>query len=84
MVENQQRRKYQIQDKLNELTRDIQLRDSALTRDAAIAQAISVMHAEDQELGGINASLPQNVQRLRDFKAEARELLGTLPESGDV
>ena len=84
MVENQQRRKYQIQDKLNELVRDIQLRDSSLTRQAAIEQAISVMHAEDQELVGINGSLPQNVQRLRDFKTEAKELLATLPESGDV
>jgi hypothetical protein len=84
LVENQQRRKYQIQDKLNELTRDIQLRDSALTRETAIAQAISVMHAEDQELVGINNSMPNNVQRLRDFKTEAKELLGALPESVDV
>jgi hypothetical protein len=84
LVENQQRRKYQIQDKLNELIRDIQLRDSSLAREAAVAQAISVMHAEDQELVGINSSLPQNVRRLWDFKAEAKELLGSLPESGDV
>lgn len=84
ILENQQRRKYEIQAKLNELVRDIQLKDGSLSREAALKQAISVMHAEDQELVGLNSLLPQNIQKLRDFKGEARELLGALPESGDV
>lgn len=84
LVENQQRRKYEIQSKLTELVRDIQLRDSTLSREAAVAQAVGLMHAEDQELVGINTSLPQGVQKLRDFRGEAKELLASLPESGDV
>jgi hypothetical protein len=84
LVENQQRRKYEIQSKLTELVRDVQWRDRTLSREAAVAQAVALMHAEDQELVGINASLPQGVQKLRDFKGEAKELLSALPESGDV
>lgn len=84
ILENQQRRKYEIQSKLNELVRDLQLRDAKLSRDAALAQAISLMHAEDQELAGLNGLLPQNIQKLKDFKSEAKELLALLPESGDV
>lgn len=44
-----------------------------------MAQAVSLMQAEERELGGINNSLPPNVQRLREFKAEAKELLVALP-----
>ena len=84
LVENQQRRKYEIQAKLTELVRDLQLRDSTLARESAVTQGITLMHAEDQELVGINNSLPQNVQKLRDFKSDAKELLTSLPESGDV
>ena len=84
LVENQQRRKYEIQSKLTELVRDLQLRDSTLARESAVTQGVALMHAEDQELVGINNSLPQNVQKLRDFKSDAKELLSSLPESGDV
>ncbi|MCW5631160.1 MAG: hypothetical protein KIT47_19975 [Rhodoferax sp.] len=84
LLENQQRRKYEIQNKLNELIRDIQLRDASLTREAAMMQGISLMQAEDQELVGINNMLPQNIQRTRDFKAEAKELLLSLGKKGDV
>ncbi|MES2635050.1 MAG: hypothetical protein V4669_18935 [Pseudomonadota bacterium] len=84
LIENQQRRKYEIQSKLTELVRDLQLRDGTLSREAAIQQAVALMHAEDQELIGINGSLPQNVQKLRDFRGEAKELLANIPERGDV
>lgn len=75
LVENQQRRKYDIQNKLTEIVRDLQLRDASLNREKAIQQAVDLMHAEDQELVGINNMLPQSVQRMRDFKAEAKELV---------
>lgn len=74
LVENQQRRKYDIQNKLTEIVRDLQLRDVSLSREDAVQQAVVLMHTEDQELIGINNMLPQSVQRMRDFKTEAKEL----------
>lgn len=81
LLENQQRRKYDIQTKLNEIVRDLQLRNEGLTRDQAVNQAVSLMLPEDQELAGINAMLPQNIQRTRDFRSEAKEILSTLTSS---
>ncbi len=78
LLENQQRRKYEIEGKANELIRDLQLRDSTLTRDKAIPLAAALMEPEGNELTGIDSMLPQNLQRLRDFKAEAKELLTAL------
>lgn len=80
LLENQQHRKYDIQAKLNDVVRDLQLRNSELPREQAFQQGIVLMHAEDQELAGINRLLPQNVQRVRDFKAEAKELLAEIAE----
>ena len=84
LLENQQRRKYDIQNKLNEIVRDLQLRNAELPRGQALSQGIALMQPEDQELSGINTMLPQNIQRTRDFKAEAKELLVALGKSGDV
>jgi hypothetical protein len=78
LLENQQRRKYDIQSKLNEVVRDVQLRGPTLTRDVALTQAIGLMHSEDQELNGIIGVLPANVQRIRDFRDQAKELLGDI------
>lgn len=74
LLENQQNRKYNIQAKLNEISRDILLRNSKLTLEKAQQQAIRAMHAEDQELVGLNSLIPQNIQKVRDFKQEANEL----------
>ena len=75
LLENQQNRKYNIQAKLHEISRDILLRNSKLTLEKAQQQAIRAMHAEDQELVGLNSLIPQNIQKVRDFKQEANELL---------
>ncbi len=78
LLENQQRRKYDIQAKLNDLVRDLQVRTSQLTREQGLAQAVSLMQAEDQELFGINSALPQSILRLRDFRDEAKDLITVL------
>ncbi len=78
LLENQQRRKYDIQAKLNDLVRDLQLRTPQLVREQGLQQAASLMQAEDQELFSINSALPQSIQRLRDFKVEAKDLLSAL------
>ena len=84
LLENQQRRKYDIQSKLNDIVRDLQLRDGALSRELAVKQGIALLQPEDHELSGINAMLPQNIQRTRDFKSEAKELLALLGKNSDV
>ncbi len=84
LLENQQRRKYDIQSKLNEVMRDVQLRNAALTREQALQQAVQLMHAEDQELVGINNLLPPGIQKMRDFKVEAKELLDALSKRNDI
>ena len=78
LLENQQRRRYDIEGKLNDIIRDLHIRDLSMPRELARKQAITLMHSEDQELVGINTLLPQNIQRLRDFKMEAKELLAEL------
>ena len=42
------------------------------------------MHAEDQELVGLNTLLPQSVQRVRDFRDEAMELQNARASPDDV
>lgn len=84
LLENQQRRKYEIQAKLNDVMRDLQLRNAALTREQALQQAVQLMQAEDQELVGINNLLPNGIQRMRDFRSEAKELLDALSKGDDV
>ena len=78
LLENQQRRKYEIEAKGNDLIRDLQLRDPSLSHDKALPMASALMPSEGNELIGIDAMLPQNVQKLRDFKAEAKEILSAL------
>ena len=80
LLENQQRRKYDIQSKLTEVTRDLQLRDSNLAHQEALHLAVALMNSEEQELTGINTLLPQNIQRVRDLKSEAKEILAGLAE----
>jgi len=84
LLENQQRRKYDIQAKLNDIIRDIQLRNDTLTREQALAQAVGLMRAEDQELAGLNSFLPQSIQKMRDFKGEAKDLLAAIGKKNGV
>lgn len=84
LLENQQKRKYDILTKLNEIIRDIQMRNLALTREQATAQAMQLMQAEDQELAGLNTLLPQNIQKVRDFKGEVKDLMAAIGNGGGV
>ncbi|AEJ02013.1 hypothetical protein Nit79A3_2230 [Nitrosomonas sp. Is79A3] len=84
LLENQQRRKYEIQAKLNDVVRDLQLRNNVLVREHALEQAVGLMHAENQELVSLNSITPQGIQRMRDFKGEAKELLDAFSKGNDV
>jgi len=84
LLENQQNRKYQIQAKLNEVVRDIRLRDEGTTQEQALERAVQAMEAENRELTGINSLIPQNIQKMREFKREAKELVGSLSDPKSI
>lgn len=84
LLENQQRRKYEIQAKLNDVVRDLQLRNNVLEREPALEQAVGLMHTENQELMRLNSTIPQDIQRMRDFKGEAKELLDAFSKENNV
>ncbi|WP_027715940.1 hypothetical protein [Desulfuromonas sp. TF] len=84
LLENQQSRKYVIQQKLNEIIRDIKLRQEGVTHKQALEQAVNAMQAEDQELVGINELIPQNIQKVRDYRDEAKELVTALQKERSV
>jgi hypothetical protein len=77
-LEYQQRRKYEIEQKLHELTRDIKYRDSSITHDQAVQQAISLMEPENREYTNLQASIPDAVRKLKEYKSEAKELMNRL------
>ncbi|MBU1319220.1 MAG: hypothetical protein KKH67_08480 [candidate division Zixibacteria bacterium] len=74
LLESQQRRKYDIQAKLNEVVRDIRLRNESLSLEEERQLVIRAMHAEDRELDGLSKLIPQSIQHLRDYRDEAKDL----------
>ncbi len=82
-LEYQQRRKYEIEHKLNELIRDIKYRDVTVTHDAAVQSAISLMEAESREYTNLQTSIPEAVRKLSEIKGEAKELMNRLKSELD-
>lgn len=78
MLETAQRRKYELQAKLNELTRAMQLQGHEYA--AAQAAAAAMMVPESQELQYIEQALPESIDRTRDMRNEAAALLRRLPD----
>jgi hypothetical protein len=77
-LEYQQRRKYEIEHKHNELVRDIKYRDTSITHDAAVQLAVSLMEAENREYINLQTSIPEEVGKLKEYKVEAKELMKRL------
>ena len=77
-LEYQQRRKYEIEHKLNELIRDIKFRDTSITHEQAVELAVSLMEAENREYTNLQTSIPDEVAKLKEYKGEAKELLNRL------
>lgn len=77
-LEFQQRRKYEIAQKLHELTRDIQYRDNTIKHEQAIQLAISLMEAENREYNNLQTSIPEAVKKLKEYKSEAKDLMSKL------
>lgn len=84
LLENHQRRKYEVVAKANEIIRDLQMREPLLSREDASVRAVALMEAETQELDRINKLLPQNVQRCQEFKSQAKDLLNILSQRKDA
>lgn len=73
-LEYQQRRKYELETKYNDLIRDIKYKTPQLSDAEASRAATSYMAQEDAEYLRLKESIPDNVKKLDKFKAEAKEL----------
>ena len=74
-LEFQQRRKYEIEAKLNEMVRNIKFRDPALSHDAAVKMAITYMQNESKEYDNLLVIMPDMVNKLSQFKGGAEALV---------
>ena len=79
-LQNSQQQKYNIESKLNEIVRDVKIKDGRLGHEKAVETAISLMPSEDQNLRIINTSLPENITKVKDLKVIAKEILAHLPQ----
>lgn len=73
-LEYQQRRKYELMDKFNNLVRDIKYRTPSLSDQDARNSAISFMQEEDTEFRRLEDSLPEMLKKIVGPKQEAKEL----------
>jgi len=74
-LEYRQRRKYEIENKFNDLIRTLKLQNPTFTHDDAVRTAVSYMETEDKEYTFLKESIPEAVNKLPTFKSEAKELL---------
>lgn len=77
-LEYQQRRKYELETKFNDLVRDIKYKTPQLSHDEAMKDAISYMTQEEAEYLRLKEIVPENVKKLDKFKSEAKELVSAL------
>ena len=77
-LEYQQRRKYEIEGKLNDMIRNIKFRDSSLSHEDALKMALGYMQNESKEYDNLLAVLPETVNKLAQFKGRAEDLTAQL------
>ena len=80
ILQNSQQQKYNIESKLNEIIRDVKLKDGRLGHKKAVEIAVSLMPSEEKNLQLINESLPVNIIKVKDLKVEAKEILTNLSQ----
>jgi hypothetical protein len=78
MLEFDQRRKYEIENKLNELVTKIKSENSSISDDDAGKQALGYMVKENNEYNDLNNRIPQSVTKLKEFKITAENLINRL------
>ena len=77
-LEYQQRRKYELENKYNDLVSDIKLKNPEIEHKEASDLAISYMSSENNEYQRLVDSIPETVAKLTKFNIEAKELLNKL------
>lgn len=77
-LEYQQRRKYELENKYNDLVSDIKLKNPEIEHKEASDLAISYMSSENNEYQRLVDSIPETVAKLTKFNIEAKDLLNEL------
>jgi hypothetical protein len=77
-LEYQQRRKYEIEGRLNEMIRNVKFRDPAMNHEDAVKMALRFMENESKEYDNLLTLIPENVGKLGQFKGRAEELIAQL------
>ncbi|MBL0317962.1 MAG: hypothetical protein IPP74_01445 [Alphaproteobacteria bacterium] len=76
MLEFNQRRKYELENKHNELVTKIKSENKTMSDEDAGRQALSYMVKENNEYMDLNnVRLPESVAKLREFKATAENII---------
>lgn len=79
-LEYQQRRKYEIENRLNEVVRNLKMQDSALSQEQAVKTALGYMEAESKEYDNLVQSIPGLVNKLAQHKSTAESLRAQLKQ----
>lgn len=77
-LEYQQRRKYEITARLNDIIHDIKLKDLSIKHESAVKLAVAFMEGENREFENLLRSIPETITKLSNLKGEAKELLDSL------
>jgi len=77
-LESQQKRKYELESKFNDLVRDLMINNPELEQQQARDIAISYMQNEDREYRGLVDLIPETVLKLKEYKSQAWDLLNDL------
>ena len=80
-LENQQRRKYEIEGRLNDVVRDIKQKDSSLSHENAVKVAVGYMQSESGEYDNLQKFISESIGKLSEFKREAQEIAKILENS---
>lgn len=74
LLEFQQKRKYELENKYNDLVRDIKFKDPSLSDEDVRKNALSYMASESAEYDNLLIIIPETVTKLGRFKVEAESL----------
>ena len=74
LLEFRQKRKYELENKYNDLVRDIKFKDPSLSDEDVRKNALSYMASESAEYDNLLVIIPETVTKLGRFKAEAESL----------
>ena len=82
MLEFDQRRKYELENKHNELVTKIKLETPDIAESEANSKALNYMAKENTEYNYINnTKIPQSITKLKELKTEAKEIINKLSDN---